>query len=194
MLETVNDKPVKAETNNIMKFKQIPLILAAVLALGLASCSKNEPATSTADDANKAADAARIEAEKTAEAAKAEANKAAEAAKAEAAKTADAAKAEAAKTAEAAKAQAAITADAAKAEAEKAADASKTQGLIDKAKSLIAESKFTDASSVLQELSGKSLSAEQTKLVDGLKEQIQKALTAKTADNAASAVGNLLNK
>ena len=194
MLETVNDKPVKVETNNIMKFKQITIILAAVLALGLASCSKNEPATSTADDANKAAETARVEAAKTAEAAKAEAAKTSEAARAEAAKTSEAARAEAAKTAEAVKAQEVKTADAAKAEAEKAADASKTQGLIDKAKGLVAENKFTDASSVLQELSGKSLSAEQTKLVDSLKEQIQKALTAKTADNAASAVGNLLNK
>ena len=177
-----------------MKFKQIPTLLIAVLTLGLASCSKNESVTPTAEDANKAAETARIEAAKTADAAKAEAAKTAEAAKAEAAKTADAANAEAAKTADAAKAQAVRTADAAKAEVVKAADGSKTQGLIDKAKSLIAENKFTDASSVLQQLSGQSLSADQTKLVDSLKEQIQKALTAKAADNAGAAVGNLLNK
>jgi len=193
-LETVNDKPVNTGTNNIMKFKQIPLTFAAVLALGLASCSKNEPATPTAEDANKASETARMEAGKTADAAKAEAAKTAEAAKAEAAKTADAANAEAAKTADAAKAQAVKTADAAKVEGVKAADASKTQGLIDKVKSLIAENKFTDASSVLEQLSGQSLSADQAKLVDSLKEQIQKALTAKAADNAGTAVGNLLKK
>ena len=188
-----------------MKFKQIPLTFAAVLALGLASCSKNEPATPTAEDANKAPETARIEVGKTADAAKAEAAKTADAAKAEAAKTAEAAKVEAAKTAEAAsveaartadaaKAQAVRTADAAKAEGVKAAEASKTQGLIDKAKSLIAENKLTDASSVLQQLSGQSLSAEQAKLVDSLKEQIQKALTAKATDNAGTAVGDLLKK
>jgi colicin import membrane protein len=180
-----------------MKFKQVPIALVAVLAIGLAGCNKNESATTTAEDANKAAETARVEAAKTAEAAKAEAAKTSEAARAEAAKTSEAARAEAAKTAEAAKAQDVKTADAANAEAAKvakAADTSRTQGLIDKAKILVAENKFTDASSVLQELSGKSLSAEQTKLVDSLKEQIQKALTAKATDNAASAVGNLLNK
>jgi colicin import membrane protein len=177
-----------------MKFKQVPIALVAVLAIGLAGCNKNESATTTAEDANKAAETARVEAAKTAEAAKAEAAKTSEAARAEAAKTSEAARAEAAKTAEAAKAQDVKTADAAKAEAAKTANDAKVQGLIDKAKILVAESKFTDASSVLQELSGKSLSAEQTKLVDGLKEQIQKALTAKAAENAASAAGNLLNK
>jgi colicin import membrane protein len=180
----------------------IPLIAATVLALGLASCSKNEPvapaaedinkaASSAADAANKAAEAAKAQAAKAADAAKAEAAKVAEAAKAEAAKAADAAKAEAAKTAEAAKVEAA-KAEAAKAEAAKAADNAKTQGLIDKAKSLIAEGKFADASSALQQLAGQTLSGEQQTLVDGLKEQIQKALAAKAAENAAGAAGNLL--
>lgn len=171
-----------------MKHKTLLLTLAAALALGLASCSKNESVTPTADDANKAAAAAKTEAAKAADAAKAEAAKTAEAAKAEAAKTAEAAKAEAAKTTEAAQAEAA------KAVAAKAADNAKTQGLIDKAKSLVAEGKFSDASSVLQQLAGQSLSSDQTKLVDGLKEQIQKALAAKAAENAAGAVGNLLKK
>ena len=166
-----------------MKFKQIPTILAAVLTLGLASCSKNETTATTAEDANKTAETARMEAAKTAEAAKAEA-----------AKTSEAARAEAEKIAEAAKAQAVKTADAAKVEAVKAAETSRTEGLIDKAKLLISESKFSDASSVIQQLSGQSLTDQQTKLVAGLKEQIQKALVAKAADNAAGAVGNLLNK
>jgi hypothetical protein len=177
-----------------MKLKQIPITLAAMLALGLASCSKNETSTTAADDANKTAETARIEAAKTAEAAKAEEAKTSEAARAEAAKTSEAARAEAAKTTEAAKAQAVRTADAAKAEAVKAADTSRTQGLIDKVRTLVAEGKFSDASSVVQQLSGQPLSAGQTKLVDGLKEEIQKALTAKAAENAAANVGNLLNK
>src|SRR2546430_9159232 len=141
------------------------------------------PATPKAEDGIKPANPARVKAPKPAEAAKAES-----------AKTSEAARAEAAKTAEAAKAQAVKTADAAKVEAVKAAETSRTEGLIDKAKLLISESKFSDASSVIQQLSGQSLTAQQTKVVDGLKEQIQKALVAKAADNAAGAVGNLLNK
>lgn len=144
-----------------MKLKKISLTLAAALGLALAGCSKSEPATPTAADANKAADS-----------------------------TADAV----AKTAEAAKAQAAKAAEAANAEAAKAADNSKAQELIDKAKSLVAENKFADASSVLQQLGGQSLSGEQQKLVDGLKEQIQKALAAKATAAAAGAAGNLLKK
>jgi hypothetical protein len=149
-----------------MKFKQISLTLAAALAFGLVGCSKNEPAALTTDDATKAAEAA----------------KAAEAPKAEAVKTAEAAKVEAAKV------------EAAKAEAAKAADTGNTQGLIDKAKGLIAESKFSEASTVLEQLTGKSLSGEQTKLVDALKEQIEKGLIAKTTENAAGIGGDLLKK
>jgi colicin import membrane protein len=178
----------------IMKQKTLLLTLAAVLALGLAGCSKNESVTPAADDANKAASSAADAAAKTAEAAKVEAAKVAEATKAEAAKTAEAAKVEAAKTAEAAKVEAAKADQATKAEAAKVAEAAKAQGLIDKAKSLVAEGKFSDASSVLQQLTGLSLTDEQKKLVDGLKEQIQKALAAKAAADAAGAAGNLLRQ
>jgi hypothetical protein len=178
-----------------MKLKQISLSVAAMLALGLAGCNKNEPAMTSADDAAKTAETARIEAAKVADAAKDEAAKNAEAARVEAAKTADAAKAEAARTAEAAKVQAAKTAEAAKAaDAAKAEADVKVQGLIDKAKGLIAENKLSDASTVLQQLAGLSLSPDQAKLVNSLKEQIQKTLTAKAADNAAGTVGNLLKK
>ena len=59
-----------------------------------AGCSKNESVTPTADDANKAAEAAKTEAAKAADAAKAEAAKVADAARAEAAKAADKAKAQ----------------------------------------------------------------------------------------------------
>ena len=177
-----------------MKLKQISFTLAATLALGLAGCNKNEPAVTNADEVAKAAETARIEAAKVADVAKAEAAKNAEAARAEAAKTADAAKADATRTAEEDKAQAAKTADSAKVEAAKTAEGGMAQGLIDKAKNLIAENKFSDASGVLQQLTGMSLSADQTKLVDSLKEQIQKALTAKATENAAGSVGNLLKK
>jgi len=193
------------KSKTIMKHKTVLFTLTAVLALGLASCSKNEPANTAADDGKKAADAANAEAAKSAEAARAEAARTAEAAKAEAAKSTEAARAEAARVAEAAKAEAAKaeatrTAEAASvetakaAEAAKAADNAKTQGLIDKAKSLIAEGKFSDASSVLQQLTGQTLSGDQQKLVDGLKQQIQKALVANATDNAAGSVGNLLKK
>jgi hypothetical protein len=149
-----------------MKFKKVSLAFTAALALGLAACSKSEPVTPAADDANKAASS-------TADTV----------AKDEAAKAADVAKAEAAKTAEAANAEAAKTADNAK-----------SQGLIDKAKSLVAEGKFGDAANVLQQLSGQPLSDEQQTLVDGLKTQIQQAIAAKTAENAAGKVDNLLKK
>jgi hypothetical protein len=175
-----------------------------VLALGLASCSKNESATSTTEDANKAARVAKSESAKAADTAKAETARVADAANAEAAKTADAVKAEAARTAEAARVEAAKVeaarveaarvADAAKVEAARAADNAKTQGFIDKAKSLIAEGKLSDASTVLQQLAGLSLSSDQQKLVDALKEQIQKALAAKAAEKAAASVGDLLKK
>ena len=144
-----------------MKQKTLLLTLAAVFALGLAGCSKNESVTPAADDANKAASSA-----------------------------ADAA----AKTAEAAKVEAAKTDQATKAEAAKVAEAAKAQGLIDKAKSLVAEGKLSDASTALQQLTGLSLTDEQKKLVDGLKDQIQKALAAKAAAGAAGAAGGLLRQ
>lgn len=189
-----------------MEFKQISLTLAAALALGLVSCSKNESVALTADDASKTtrssadavsktAEATQAEAAHTAVAARNEAANIAEAAKSAATQTTEPAKTEAAKAAEAASAQAAKTADGAKtAEAAKAPDKGKVQELIDKAKSLIAENKLSDASSVLQQLAGRPLSGEQTKLVDGLKEQIQQALVAKAAQNASGSVGNLLKK
>lgn len=177
-----------------MKHESVILTLAAALTLGMAGCSKNGSVTPPADDANKAATSAADAAKQTAEAAKAEAANAADAAKTEAARVADTAKAEAAKTAETAKTEAAKTAEAAKTEAAKAADNARTQGLIDKAQSLVAEGKFSDASSVLQQLVGQSLSDDQQKLVDILKEQIQKALVAKATENAAGSAGNLLKK
>jgi Arc/MetJ-type ribon-helix-helix transcriptional regulator len=173
-----------------MKLKQISLTLAATLALGLAGCGKNESATTTAEKtAARSAETAKAEAAK-ADAARVEAAKV-EAAKVEAARV-ETARAEAAKV-EAARVEAAKD-EAAKVAAAIAADNAKVQGLVDKVKSLIAEGKFTDASSVLQQLAGRTLSSEQAKLVDGLKEQIQTALVAKAAENAAASAGNLLKR
>jgi len=191
-----------------MKHKALLLTSVAALALGLAGCGKNESTTSTADDANKAASSAADAAGKAAETAKVEAAKAADAAKVEAARVADAAKAEAEKVAAAAKAEAAkveaakaeaakveaAKLEAAKVEAAKAAASAKTQELIVKATSLVAEGKYSDASAVLQQLAGQTLSSDQQKLVDGLKEQISNALVAKAASDATGSVGNLLKK
>ncbi len=182
-----------------MKTKRISVTLAAALALGLASCSKNESVTPANGDANKAAGAAVDATTKAAEAAKADAAKAAETAKVEAAKTAEAAKAEATRVADAAKVEAAKAAETAKTaaaqvEAGKTADSAKTQELIDNAKILVAEGNYSGAASLLQQLAGQPLSSDQQKLVDGLKEQIQKALAAKAADSAAGAAGDLLKK
>ena len=172
---------------------RLPLVLTlgAALARALGGCGKNVSATTAREDACKAGSPAADAVAKAAEAAKVEAQKAADAAKAEAAKTAEAAKAEAARVADAAKVEAAKTAEAAKTEAAKTADNAKTQGLIERAKGLIADGKFSDASIVLQQLTGQTLSGDQTKLVESLKEQIQKALAAKAAGGAA---GDLLKK
>jgi len=160
-----------------MKLPKIFLPLVAALAFGQAGCSKNETVAPAAGDANKTVDSTADAAAKAAEAAKAGAAKVTEAAKVEAARV-GAAKAEAAKAADAAK----------------GADNAKVQGLIDKAKRLVAEGKFADATSVLQQLGGQLLSTDQQKLVEGLKEQLQKALAAKAAGDATGAAGNLLKK
>ena len=68
------------------------------------------------------------------------------------------------------------------------------QELIAKARTLAAEKKYAEASAVVQQLSSKALNADQTTLVEGLKQQIQKALTAKATDNAGGALGNALPK
>lgn len=76
------------------------------------------------------------------------------------------------------------------------ADASAKAGqLIEQARSLVAQNKFTEALNSLQQLGGLKLTPEQEKLVASLKEQIQKALASKpAAETATEAAGSLLKK
>jgi len=66
---------------------------------------------------------------------------------------------------------------------------SQAQGLIDKAKSLIDNSQYADASKILQELSSLQLTPDQQKAVDDLKTVVQSKL-----GGATSAVNGLLGK
>jgi outer membrane PBP1 activator LpoA protein len=70
--------------------------------------------------------------------------------------------------------------------------------LIDQAKSLVSDQKYTEALDVLKELSSMKLTPEQQKLVDDLKAQVQKAMAGAAASdaqkNASDAVGGMLGK
>ena len=66
------------------------------------------------------------------------------------------------------------------------------QGIIDRAKSYVAEKKYQNALSSLGELKNLQLTPDQQKLVDSLKTQIQSALTKDAATDVGSAVGGVL--
>lgn len=70
----------------------------------------------------------------------------------------------------------------------------KANTIIDQAKALIGQNKYSDALTSLGSLSGLKLTAEQEKIVAGLKEQIQKAMAAKATTDATGAAGNLLKQ
>lgn len=68
------------------------------------------------------------------------------------------------------------------------------QGIIDQAKSLVADKKYQEALTSLAGLKNLQLTADQQKLVDSLKTQIQAALAKSATGDAASAVGNVLGE
>ena len=72
----------------------------------------------------------------------------------------------------------------------------KAQGLIDTAKRLTSENKWSEALKTLNELANVKLTPEQQKLVESLKAQAQKQIeamaTKKATDEAGKAVGGLL--
>jgi hypothetical protein len=181
--------------------KMIPsILLVGVLAALNCGCSKTEtppPETSLKPDATATAPAAAAKVERAAQTNEdsklaADLAKAAEAQKAiEAKAAADAkAKAEAEKAAlDKAAADQAAAAKAAAAEAD-----SKIQALIDAAKKLIAESKYADALKSITDLSQLKLSEAQQKVVDALKDQINKGMGDKATTEANKALGGLLPK
>jgi len=68
---------------------------------------------------------------------------------------------------------------------------SKANELIAQAKKYISETKYSDATNILNQLSNMKLTPEQEKLVADLKTQVQKAMTALSGTNAASTINNL---
>ncbi len=67
-----------------------------------------------------------------------------------------------------------------------------SQSLIDKAKAYIYDQKYQDALTTLSQLSASKLTADQQKLVDALKAEIQSAMAKASTGDAASALGGAL--
>jgi hypothetical protein len=97
---------------------------------------------------------------------------------------------EAAPVVDAAKSAAKEVTDQAAAQAKAAGE--QAQGLIDRAKGYVSEQKYQEALSSLSQLTNIKLTAEQQKLVDGLKAQIQSALAKAAGSDAASALGGAM--
>jgi dsDNA-specific endonuclease/ATPase MutS2 len=66
--------------------------------------------------------------------------------------------------------------------------------VIEAAKKLTGENKYDEALKMLGTLASSKLTPDQQKMVDSLKEQIQKAMAVKATDSATKAVGDLLKK
>jgi len=72
--------------------------------------------------------------------------------------------------------------------------ADQAQGLIDKATRLVADSKYDEAMNSLKQLSELKLTAEQQKLVEDLRSQVQKALAKTASGESTKAYGELVPK
>jgi hypothetical protein len=163
-----------------MKLKSLNAgIAVCVLAFSLSGCSKSETPPTPPSESQKPAPAAATEAPPAASAPAAEV------------KPADVKPA-----VETPAAPAAPAVEPATTTAVPAADtvAAQAQALIDKAKALVDAKQYQPALDIINQLGTMTLSAEQQKLVDDLKTQIQNLMSSQTVSNATSAVGGLLGK
>jgi hypothetical protein len=158
-----------------MKIRSIGRVLIACLPFLLSACSKQEePAAPAAQKPATTPSVAAEEASKAASAAVTEAKPATAAAANQAAQTADNLKS--------------TTSEAA------AGTSAQIQSWFDKIKGLINEKKYPEALTALSNPPSANLTAEQQRLVDQLKTQVQDLLAKQSTDQGLKAVGGLLNK